>query len=105
MFTALAEDVQAFALHYSSDIEFIRLAVTAEQIDLYDLPTSPPKDNNKLSFDDDRTTQAEALDPRVLTGIVRSAIESRLDGDLFQSALEFEQMEREGLVERLDIIA
>ena len=43
MFGALSEDVRAFSESFGGDVEFIRLAVNAEHIALYDLPTAPPK--------------------------------------------------------------
>ncbi|MER6386197.1 hypothetical protein ACWDBP_00195 [Streptomyces sp. NPDC001233] len=41
MFSALAEDVIAFAEAARSEVEFERVAVTPEQIATYDLPTAP----------------------------------------------------------------
>lgn len=84
MFTALAEDIQAFADHYGNTIRFTRLAVTEAQIALYDLPTAPPKHStHQASLNMRTTTQAEALDPATLAEIVRLAIEDHLDMTTF----------------------
>ena len=80
MFGSLAEDVAEFALALGADVAFSRLAVTLEQVDLYGLPTAPPKPSDRRSFSGgDRTCQAEALPPDVLAGIVEAAIRERLD--------------------------
>ena len=84
MFTALSEDVQAFAGEMGNPIpEFVRLAVTDKQVEQYSLPTAPPKPidrHGKL------TTQAEALDPRILADILHDAIVDRLDIPAFEMA-------------------
>jgi hypothetical protein len=82
VFASLAEDVAEFALALGADATFSRLAVTEEQVDLYGLPTAPPKPSDRRSFSGgDRTVQAEALPPDVLAGIVEGAIRARLDLD------------------------
>jgi hypothetical protein len=68
IFTALAEDVQAFA--GNGRIGFTRLAITPEQVTLHNLPTDP---------DQPDVVQAEALPPDVLATILDTAIRERLD--------------------------
>ncbi|MGH8607034.1 MAG: hypothetical protein ACREX9_06335, partial [Gammaproteobacteria bacterium] len=101
MFGSLDEDVKAFADHYGGEVEFTRLAVTPEQVREYNLPTAPPKATDNRSFDG-LTTQAEALDPRVLAAIVREAIEDRVDLDIYDQLLEDERTQRAGLRTRLE---
>ncbi|WP_159850287.1 hypothetical protein [Nocardia sp. CY41] len=93
MFTALAEDVHAFAAAVGAEVEFERVAVTADQVTAYDLPTAPPKPTDRRSFTG-TTTQAEALAPDILATIVRSRIESHRDPDLHQQVLLREDAER-----------
>src|SRR5262249_13961280 len=62
-FSALDEDVFAFARHYSGDVDFVRLAVTPEQARRFRLPSAPPKPTDRRSFEGDETWQIEALDP------------------------------------------
>ncbi|MFJ1709225.1 hypothetical protein [Kitasatospora sp. NPDC088346] len=50
LFNALAEDVIAFAQAMSAEVEFERVAVTAEQVTAYNLPTAPPKTTDRRSF-------------------------------------------------------
>lgn len=103
MFKSLDEDVRAFIRDYSGDVTFVRLAVTPEQIDLYSLPTAPVKASNRLSFDGNRTVQAEAIDPRLLSRLVREEIEDRLDMDVYKAAMDEEADQRERLANELGV--
>jgi hypothetical protein len=101
MFSSLAEDVTAFAEHYGGDVEFIRLAVTLEQIEQYRLPTAPPKPTDRRSFEG-MTTQCEALDPRTLAAIIDDAIQARFDMATYQAVLAEEQELRQAAISRLE---
>jgi hypothetical protein len=100
-YSALAEDVIAFADNAFADVAFERVAITREQAKFYDLPSAPPKDSDKRSSDDIETWQAEALDPAVLAQIVRTAIEAQLDREAFDRVLEDEKDARRRLLSRL----
>ena len=102
IFKSLDEDVGAFAKAYLGEVEFIRLAVTPDQVDFYDLPTAPPKATDRRSFEG-LTTQCEALDPSKLAQILEDAITSRLDLEVYEQALEFERECRVELRERLGL--
>lgn len=99
IFSSLAEDIRAFAEYFDGDIDFIRLAVTPEQVELYDLPTTPAKVTDNRSFAGE-TVQCEALPPTVLAGIVEDAITFRLDRDAYDAVLEQEKQCRAELRER-----
>lgn len=87
MFDALAEDARAFAEHYGEPLEFVRLAVTPDQIQRYRLSTAPPKDSSHQAKKRlTETTQAEAFDPATLAVIVSVGIESRLDMDIYHQS-------------------
>jgi uncharacterized protein (UPF0335 family) len=102
MFIALAEDVSAFAAEYGNDIDFTRLAVTAEQIERLELETQPVKKDNQIAFPGDVTAQAEAIAPDELANIVREAIVSRLDMKVYRAVLKREKELHAELAERLD---
>lgn len=102
MFSALAEDVIAFAAAAGAVVEFERVAVTAEQVARYGLPTAPPKASDRRSFSSTTTTQAEALPPDVLAALVRAAIEARRDPVAHQRALARERDERQVILRRLN---
>lgn len=101
LFSSLAEDVGAFTKAYGGSVEFIRLAVTPEQVEEYSLPTAPPKKTDKRSFAG-LTTQCEALDPRTLAQIVEDAITNRFDMATYSEVLEMETAYREQATERLE---
>lgn len=102
MFGSLDEDVRSFldGLGAGGQVEFLRLAVTREQVDEFGLPTSPPKRSDRRSFSGD-TVQAEAIPPDELARIVREAIDERLDGHVFGQVIDREQRERGRLVEHV----
>ena len=105
MFTALEEDVLAFARHYGGEPSLERIAVTPEQIDRYQLETAPPKATDKRSgFTDSRTVQLEAFAPDDLLELLKSAITSRIDMDAYVSALKHEADMREELARRLEAL-
>ena len=102
MFDALQEDIEAFASSYGNEVEFVRLAVTPDQIAEHNLATAPPKASThqvrkQLSY----TTQAEALDPADLAEIVRNGIESHMDTDIYRQAVKREAIEKDWLREKL----
>jgi len=98
IFGSLDEDVRAFAENYDHGrIYFERLAVTPEQVDEYSLPTSPAKKTDRRSFTG-LTTQAEALDPRVLANIVEKAIMSHMDMDIYNEVLADETEQQKELI-------
>jgi hypothetical protein len=101
-FSALDEDVVAFAELYGGDIEFVRLAVTPEQARRFRLPSAPPKATDRRRFDGNETWQLEALDPRELAQIVRTAIEERIDREIFYAILADEQKARTAVLSRLE---
>lgn len=99
--SSLDEDLQAFIMHYGGCLTVTRLAVTPKQIEDMNLPTAPAKrtDNRRFSG---KTTQAEAIPPRRLREIVVTAIEGRIDFDIYDALLETEGAIREDILERLE---
>ena len=100
IFLAFMEDVQAFSRDLGGDVKFTRLAVTPDQIRRFRLPTAPPKLSDKRAFRG-QTCQAEALAPDDLAGILRDAIEARIDRSIYQRVLQREQKLRRDLIARL----
>ena len=103
IFTALAEDVQAFARDsFNADVTFKRIAVTPEQIDRLGLPTAPPKTTDKRSgFTDNRTTQCEAIPPAELKRIVLAEIGAHWDHQAFDRMLAEQKEARESGVKMM----
>lgn len=85
LFEAVREDVAAFYADLGGEQppEFLRAAITKEQIERYQLPTAPPKKADKRSaFTDTITVQAEALPPDVLQAEIRAVVEPYYDQDV-----------------------
>jgi hypothetical protein len=100
MFAAYLEDVEAFTRNLGGEATFTRLAVTPEQVREFNLPTAPPKPTDRRAFSGE-TCQAEALAPDVLAGILRDAIEARIDRRTLNRVLRRERAVRRELMEKL----
>src|SRR5262249_31642723 len=100
MFAAYLEGVEAFTRDLGGEATFTRLAVTPEQVREFNLPTAPPKPTDRRAFSGE-TCQAEALAPDVLAGILRDAIEARIDRRAFERVLRRERAVRRELMEKL----
>jgi len=92
IFRAAAEDVEAWALSVGGYVEFVRLAVTPEQIVEYALPDDPDHPGN---------VQVEAIPPEIMTSILRYAIEDNLDLDVYDEQVAREQAMRDDALQQL----
>lgn len=79
------------------DFEFVRLGITPEQIERYDLPTKPRKPGDKRSLHVEHTVEAEAMPARVLRELLRERIEEYLPAGALHVARVAEEAERAGL--------
>jgi len=84
IFTSLTEDVRAFVqkdrIDARIDVEFRRVALTAEQVERYNLPTAPPKASDSRSTRwAGETCQLEALAPDQIAGLLEEAILDIID--------------------------
>jgi hypothetical protein len=72
-----------------------RVALTAEQVEQYDLPTAPPKPSDSRSANwIGETTQAEAMPPDLLESVVVEACEEWFDQDIYSDLKKRETEER-----------
>jgi hypothetical protein len=76
----------------------VRVALTAEQVEGYGLPTAPPKRSDSRAGGWVETCQAEALPPDELATIVEDAIASHIDRQLFYDELAREKLDRNELL-------
>jgi hypothetical protein len=103
IFAAMAEDAAAFVRDdrtiHTPNIESVRVALTRDQVDRYQLPTAPPKATDSRSRTwPGGTCQLEALPPDVLAGLVEDAIIEHLNADLLEATLLAERSERAELL-------
>lgn len=107
IFTAAAEDVRAFVLadrlNAMVDVEFIRVALTKEQVAAYRLPTSPPKktDSRSKRWKGGKTCQLEALAPDQIAELLTAQIERIVDVDRMNDGRDIEAWERQQLTRLL----
>lgn len=85
-----------------SSITVKRLALNMDQIDEYSPPENPAKttDSRYMQYIDRfgySSWELDALEPRILAGLVRDAVLEVRDEDLWQTAIEREQKMRETL--------
>lgn len=99
IFDCVAEDVAAFVeadrQHGLVNVRFERVALTAEQVAAYDLPTAPPKATDSRSKGwDGGTCQLEALPPNIIADLLREAIVRHLDVEQYYADCAAEEDER-----------
>lgn len=101
-----AEDVAAFCVGYDAPgtVEFVRVAVTPDQVERYGLPTAPQKRDDRRGSEMDATVQAEALPPDDLAAILRAALDALTDRGVRQAVLDAEAAERADLADQVALI-
>lgn len=99
IFDSIQADVEAFVGN-EQELQFKRIALTPEQVVLYDLPTTPPKKDDKRGEGMREICQAEALPPDTLAKIVKEAVMQYYDMAVFDAEVQAEQQERALLIER-----
>jgi hypothetical protein len=76
-------------------LQFIRIGITKEQIEEYDLPTKPRKATEKRSPHILETVEAEAMPARIMRKLLRDNIEALLPEDALAIAEVEEQSARD----------
>ena len=99
----IERDLREFAP--DADIEFERVAVTAEQIDEWNLPGAPPKksDTRAKSFKGE-SVEIEAIPPQKLRDICSDCITSLVDQDALRQMIKVEIAERQTLDRIVDAL-
>ncbi|MBN9552478.1 MAG: hypothetical protein J0H31_27395 [Alphaproteobacteria bacterium] len=98
IFDSVAADVTAFVEEdrpwATVRVSFERVALTADQVREYDLPTAPAKSTDTRSKTwQGGTCQLEALPPDVIAAILRGAIFTHIDFDQLQGDREQEAID------------
>jgi hypothetical protein len=89
------------------DVEFVRAAVTPEQIDRWSLPSRPTKrigNTHAARFDGD-SVELDAVPPDHLRGLVRECIEQHIDPHKLAVTVAAEESERAHLVRLAEMFA
>ena len=76
------------------ELDFRRIAINEEQVEVYDLPTKPRKEGDKRSQHLKYTVEAEAMPARDLRALLRLHVETLLPENALHVAKVAEQSER-----------
>jgi len=76
------------------DLDFRRIAITAEQIRTYDLPTKPRKQTERRALHIQETVEAEAMPAGTMRDLLRAEIESLLSPRALEVARIAEQIRK-----------
>ena len=79
------------------EVELRRLAITAEQIEQYSLPTKPRKPGDRRRLDIEQTVEAEALPAGTLRAMLRDAVDAYLPDGVRERTRQAEAAQRETL--------
>jgi hypothetical protein len=106
IFTSVAEDVAAFVEAdrpwATIDVKFRRIALTADQVEQFDLPTAPAKESDSRSTTwDGETCQLEAMPPDQISELLEEAITDFLDEDVLARDEQTEERERQSIARAL----
>jgi hypothetical protein len=83
------------------ELVFQRIAITAEQIEQYDLPSKPRKESEKRAAYIERTVEAEAMPAGIMRQMLRNTIEDLLPPGALAAAKVAEESERQ----QIDLLA
>jgi hypothetical protein len=94
--TCIERELRQFAP--GVELHFSRLAVTPEQIEVFNLPTRPTKqsDTRAKNFVG-QSVEVDAIDPRILERLVSEAITHHIDREALARTCAIEDAERETL--------
>ncbi len=86
------------------ELDFERIAISPEQIEVYELPTKPRKSGDRRSLQVESTVEAEAMPANTLRELLRDRIEDLLPFDALEVAKVAEESEREHIERVADIL-
>lgn len=92
--------------HLRADIpmEFTRIAINEEQVQVYDLPTKPRKEGDRRSQHVTYTVEAEAMPAHILRAILRTEVEVLLPENALHVAKVAEASERAHLARMANLL-
>jgi hypothetical protein len=98
----MTRDIQDRLQLFGSTVNVDRIALTWDQIEQYNPPPNPAKttDARYVSYQEqygDDSWELDALEPRILSDLIRTAVQSRIDDELWHEALERQQVGRDQL--------
>lgn len=104
----MTRDNAARVQEYShGSVEVVRLALNRDQIDEYNPPPNPAKESDSRfeayrEEHGDESWELDALEPSVLIDMIQTAVNERIDHDLWEEHMEQEQEKRDALKDASD---
>ena len=91
----------------ATHLEFTRIALNQDQIDLYNPPPNPAKSTDSrfqsyMNLHGDESWELDALEPQVLADLIRAKVDEIRDDNLYAKKQEQEFHEKEQLVKVSD---
>jgi hypothetical protein len=85
------------------EVELVKVALTREQIESFNLPHQPVKgsDTRSKNFESDYAVELDALEPMALRELIERAIVERLDTNAFETDQQLESLEKSVLREKV----
>jgi hypothetical protein len=98
----MSRDIQDRLEMFGSSATIKRIALTFDQVHEYEPPPNPAKttDARYRSYADlygDESWELDALEPRVIVDLIREAVESKIDHEFWEDALERQDTGRKQL--------
>ncbi|AWJ83359.1 hypothetical protein TSH58p_07345 [Azospirillum sp. TSH58] len=98
------DNIDRLSMFAGEEVEVRRLALNIEQVKKYRPPPNPAKESDsrcngyKLRFGD-KSWELDALDPRVIDGLIRDQLQELIDQDRWRDAIAREEKSRRLLSE------
>lgn len=98
----MTRDIQDRLNMFGADVQVKRVALTMNQIETYNPPPNPAKlsDSRCSKYMDefgDESWELDALEPRVITDLIKSEVTALRDGEIYQTVCDREDREKEEL--------
>jgi hypothetical protein len=106
----IEDRIRMFMTHHighATHLEFTRIALNQDQIDLYNPPPNPAKSSDSrfqsyMNLHGDESWELDALEPQVLADLIRAKVEEIRDDNLYSEKQEQEFHEKEQLIKVSD---
>lgn len=96
----MTRDIQERLTLFGADVEVKRVALTMEQVEVLDPPPNPTKltdarASGYISKFGHECWELDALEPRIITSLIRDEVTAFMDEDLFYETAEKEKLDKE----------
>jgi hypothetical protein len=98
----MTRDIQDRLNLFGSTVHVQRIALNFDQVENYSPPPNPAKTTDSryegyLALYGEESWELDALDPRVIVGLIQDTVDDLIDADLWQEAVARQQLGRDQL--------